>query len=240
MSAATLNARSITSVMNSDELSRKLDQNAGLEEYVRLSFNDKNPMQFKVLEEKRASNLVMLKVNLQVVSRPGVMFSDCNATRREAVKSVNPEVVRFDIVKAKNQFQVMPSLRHLYQAEVLVPSPIPPHLIVFPDSVAEDIATPVVDSERGPQRGEKNALISHSQHKNTVGVCRHGNLPVHADIWNLWCKVTQTREPACASGHENLCTCGSDTRTCCEQRICSSRYHVGIGHSGRDSEASPR
>ena len=120
------------------------------------------------------------------------------------MKSVNPEVVRFDIVKAKNQFQVMPSLRHLYQAEVLVPSPIPPHLIVFPDSVAEDIATPVVDSERGPQRGEKNALISHSQHKNTVGVRRHGNPPVHADIGT--CGVKSPR-------HGNLHV-QADTRTC--------------------------
>src|SRR6185437_14934839 len=52
MSAATLNAQSITSVMNSDELSRKLDQDAGLQDYVRLSFNDQNPMQFKVLETR--------------------------------------------------------------------------------------------------------------------------------------------------------------------------------------------
>ena len=39
-------------------------------------------------------------------------------------------VVRFDVVKASNQFQVKQSLRHLYQAEVLVPSPLPPEFIV--------------------------------------------------------------------------------------------------------------
>ena len=203
MSAATLNAQSITSVMNSDELSRKLDQDVGLQDYVRLSFNDQNPMQFKVLEEKRASNLVMLKVKLEVVSRPGVMFSDCNATRNEAVKSVNPDIVRFDIVKAKNQFQVSASLRHFYQAEVLVPSPIPPHLIVFPGSVAEDIAIPVVN-QRGSQRGEKNALSSRSKHKNTVSVHRHGNLPVHVDIGTCGAKTPR---------HVNL-RVHVDTRTC--------------------------
>ena len=80
--------------------------------------------------------------------------------------------MRFDIVKAKNQFQVSSSLRHFYQAEVLVPSPIPPHLIVFPGSVAEDIAIPVVN-QRGSQRGEKNALSSRSKHRNTVSVHRH-------------------------------------------------------------------
>ena len=162
-----------------------------------------NPMHFKVLEEKRASNLVMLKVKLEVVSRPGVMFSDCNATRNEAVKSVNPDIVRFDIVKAKNQFQVSASLRHFYQAEVLVPSPIPPHLIVFPGSVAEDIAIPVVN-QRGSQRGEKNALSSRSKHKNTVSVHRHGNLPVHVDIGTCGAKTPR---------HVNL-RVHVDTRTC--------------------------
>ncbi len=51
--------------------------------------------------------------------------------------SSSPEIVLFDVVKAKDQFVVPPELKHFYQAEVLVPSPIPPNLIVFhaPDSV---------------------------------------------------------------------------------------------------------
>ena len=94
-------------------------------------------MQFIALKQKRVANLVMLQVKLQVVSRPGVLFSDCNATRSEAVKSESPDVVRFNVVKAKNQFQVSRIQRHFYQAEVLVPSPVPPHLIVFPTPVAQ-------------------------------------------------------------------------------------------------------
>jgi len=137
LSASSLASNSIDSVMNSDELSRTLDKARGLEDYVRLSFNDKNPMQFKALQEKRVSKLVMLRVKMQVVSRPGVLFSDCNATRNDVVKSANPDVVRFDIVKAKSQFEVKQDLRHYYQAEVLVPSPIPPHLIEFPVPAAD-------------------------------------------------------------------------------------------------------
>jgi len=39
---------------------------------------------------------------------------------------------RFDIVKAKKVLHVPDTLQRFYQAEVLVPSPLPPHLIVFP------------------------------------------------------------------------------------------------------------
>jgi hypothetical protein len=132
MSASCLIAQDINSVMNSDQVSRNLDEHKGLNNFVRLSLNDKNPMQYVALKEKRVANLVMLKVNLQVVSRPGVLFSDCNATRTDAVRSSNPKVIRYDIVQQKDQFAVAPELKKFYQAEVLVPSPIPPHLIVFP------------------------------------------------------------------------------------------------------------
>jgi hypothetical protein len=75
----------------------------------------------------------VLQIKLEVVSKPGVLFFDCNATRRDAIQSCSPDVVRFDIVKAANQFGVAAELQRFYQAEILVPSPIPPHLIVFPD-----------------------------------------------------------------------------------------------------------
>jgi hypothetical protein len=39
--------------------------------------------------------------------------------------------VRFDVVKAKTAFDVAPDLRRFYQAEVLVPSPLPRHLIII-------------------------------------------------------------------------------------------------------------
>ena len=72
------------------------------------------------------ANLVMLKVNLQVVSRPGVLFSDCNATRTDAVRSSNPKVIRYDIVQQKDQFAVALEL-----TKSSCPHPFR-HLIVFP------------------------------------------------------------------------------------------------------------
>src|SRR5689334_22996662 len=80
-------------------------------------------------KEGRISNPVVLRIKLEAVSRPGVMFSNCNATRKDAILSDRPEVVRFDIVKAKSSFEVPELLR---QAEILIPSPLPPHLISFP------------------------------------------------------------------------------------------------------------
>jgi hypothetical protein len=96
-------------------------------------------MQYVVAKENRTKNLVMLQVNLQVVSRPGVLFSDCNATRADAIRSTSPKIIRFDVVQQKDQFAVAPELKKFYQAEVLVPSPIPPHLITFPLPVVSNI-----------------------------------------------------------------------------------------------------
>jgi hypothetical protein len=90
-------------------------------------------MQYVVVKEKRVQNLVMLRINLQVVSRPGVLFSDCNATRTDSIRSSSPKIVRFDVIQKQDQFEVAPELKKFFQAEVLVPSPIPPHLIAFPE-----------------------------------------------------------------------------------------------------------
>ena len=77
-------------------------------------------MMYVAKKEGRISNPVVLRIKLEAVSRPGVMFSNCNATRKDAILSDRPEVVRFDIVKAKSSFEVPELLRHNYQAEILV------------------------------------------------------------------------------------------------------------------------
>src|SRR6185437_12803015 len=80
----------------------------------------------------RISKAVVLEIKLEAVSRPDVLFFDRNATKSGAKQSVNPDIIRFDIVKAPSHFDVAERLRQFYQAEVLVPSPIPPELISFP------------------------------------------------------------------------------------------------------------
>ena len=84
MSASTLVTNSIASTMNSDEASRQLDAKAGLENYVRLSFCEKNPMLYVSLNEGRISKPVMLQVRLEALAKNGVLFSDCNAMRLDA------------------------------------------------------------------------------------------------------------------------------------------------------------
>ena len=82
MSAACLIENAIPAKMNSDALSRDLDKARGLQDYVRLSFNDQNPMKYVARTQKRVSKPVMLQIMLEVVTKPGVLFSDCNATRK--------------------------------------------------------------------------------------------------------------------------------------------------------------
>ena len=143
MSSASLVEKLIESKMNSDELSRSLDSQADLANYVRLSFGPNNPMMYQAVAEKRISQLVMLQIKLEVVSRSGARFCDCNATRGDARQSSNPSIVRFDVVRAKNQGDVEKELQRFYQAEVLVPSPIPPHLILIPNKPVAQFVKPV-------------------------------------------------------------------------------------------------
>ena len=136
MSASNLQANSLTSVMNSSELSRKLDRSKGLQGYVRLSFNNNNPMKYRAVQEERVTQVVMLEIKPEVVSRPGVLFFDSNAVRVGAIQSTSPEIVHFDVVTAPSHYAVEEKMRAYYQAEVLVPSPVPPHLILFPGDQA--------------------------------------------------------------------------------------------------------
>ena len=94
LSASSLNEQSLDAVMNSDAKSRAVDQQLGLEDFVRLSFNQENPMKYIAKSEGRISRPVVLQIMLEVVSKPGVLFFDCNATRRDAGQSSSPDVVR--------------------------------------------------------------------------------------------------------------------------------------------------
>ena len=64
-------------------------------------------------------------------------FTDCNATRIDARHAANPNIVRFDVVRARSMFDVAPDLQRFYRAEVLVPSPLPRHLIIIPSKAVK-------------------------------------------------------------------------------------------------------
>jgi hypothetical protein len=132
MSASHLLKSSIPAKLNSDDLSRKLDAKAGLENFVRLSFCSNHPMMHVAKKEGRISDPVVLKIHLDALLRPGILFCDVNATKRGASLADRPNHVRFDVVKAQSVFAVPTAVRDFYQAEVLIPSPLPPELITFP------------------------------------------------------------------------------------------------------------
>jgi hypothetical protein len=132
MSASHLLKSSIPAKLNSDDLSRKLDAKAGLENFVRLSFCSNHPMMHVAKKEGRISDPVILKIDLDALLRPGILFCDVNATKRGASLADRPNHVRFDVVKAQSVFAVPTAVRDFYQAEVLIPSPLPPELITFP------------------------------------------------------------------------------------------------------------
>ena len=118
-------------------------------------------MMYIALKENRISNPVLLELKLEVVSRAGVLFSDCNATRNGSVQSASPSIVHFDVVKMPKLCFVVVSQRHFYRAEVLVPSPIPPDLIVFP-------AQPLNFRNQKPVRTKKVLQIDTPQMKLDV------------------------------------------------------------------------
>lgn len=122
------------------------------------------------------------------------MFSDCNATRSDTVCSNNPGIVHFDVVKAKSLKAVDDDLKQFYQAEVLVPSVVPPHLLIFPmpKTHADKMGTatehlessvshpPPGDTEtsyHATQRGEGEASIAEQEAENKSLQRRRGRKP---------------------------------------------------------------
>jgi hypothetical protein len=128
-----LGEQQIDAKMSSSELSRRLDTKAGLADFVRLSFCKKHPMMYRALKEGRISRPVVLEIKLEVVSRPGVLFSAVNAASPAAKASEDASVIHFETVKADSQYSLAASEKSFFQGEVLVPDWIPPHLIKIPN-----------------------------------------------------------------------------------------------------------
>jgi len=108
-----------------NDLSRKLDQQKDLHDYVRLSFNNNHPMLAQARHEGRIEKPVILKISSEVIYWKSTQFSDLNATANGARIGSGIEHfknVRFDIV---TQPYYNEDTKHFYQAEVLVEQHIP-------------------------------------------------------------------------------------------------------------------
>jgi hypothetical protein len=126
----------------SSALSRELDTKKGLGDFVRLCFTQQHPMMYSAKKDGRLAEAVVLEIDLDVVSVPGVLFSDRNAAASDAVISRSPTEIRFDLVRCSSQFAVSLTDRRFYQAEVLVPTSVSPALI-NPLRLASGVARPV-------------------------------------------------------------------------------------------------
>lgn len=108
--------RGINHYPGSSDLSRRLDERDGLDNFVRLCLNDVHPMAFCAVAERRIVNLVWLMVDDHILNF-AALFSDKNATANGAIVDEDPSTA----LDSNDQ-----------QAEVLVPGFVAARWISFP------------------------------------------------------------------------------------------------------------
>jgi len=111
-----------------NELSRKLDKKAGLEDYVRLSFTPDHPMMYAIIKDGRIQNPVILEVDVETIFLKGSKFSDKNAARTDANIGQTFEdfsKIRVDILSTLDYLNSEQKNKPYFQAEVLVKGKIP-------------------------------------------------------------------------------------------------------------------
>lgn len=121
-----------------NEQSRKLDQNKGLEDYVRLSLCESHPMAYRIHQENNGKiKMVLLKIKIDVAKFESTLFTDINATDNNVKIGDDFEFIQkgfnFDAINLKWCYGTDP--RHKKrQAEVLVKTFIPAEYIVNLDN----------------------------------------------------------------------------------------------------------
>lgn len=112
-----------------DSLSRDLDKQYGLQDFVRLSFTKEHPMMYKAKDDGRIKNPIILEIDLKVCYFLNTKYANMNATKtgHNCGDSLNDlKAVKFDIVKLRNHFDIINiEDRKYFQAEVLVKTWIP-------------------------------------------------------------------------------------------------------------------
>lgn len=109
-----------------NQVSRNLDRESGLENYVRLIFVKRPPMYYVAKRDGRIQNPVILEVSTEVILWESTLFSDGNATADRARIGGRPRDlsrIRFDILRQSNWTNE--SEKHYWQAEVMVKNHVP-------------------------------------------------------------------------------------------------------------------
>lgn len=120
-----------------DEQSRMLDEEAGLQDFVRLSICSNHPMMYVCKKSGRISNPIILKIDPIVATFEKTLFSDRNAAARnhkQGGKLSHLSSLRWDIF-SRDYFSLDQSEKHYYQAEIMVKTWIPIRYIKNIDEV---------------------------------------------------------------------------------------------------------
>jgi len=113
-------------VPGGNELSRDLDIRKNIQDYVRLSFNKKQPMLYVAQREGRIINPFFLEISPEVIFFKNTLFSDENATANSAIiggKLEDFQRINFKFAKSGEWSDELE--KKYVQAEVLVKSHIP-------------------------------------------------------------------------------------------------------------------
>jgi len=119
------------------ELSRDLDKQSSLENYVRMSFTKDHPMLYAARKDGRLVDPIILEIDLRALllkapsfSPEATCFSDRNATANGAdigTKVDHLKKVRLDLIRSGRWAN--DDEKGLLQAEVLIPEAVPGYLI---------------------------------------------------------------------------------------------------------------
>jgi len=121
-----LQNKGIQSILLSNKLSRQLDKQKKLENYVRLSFTNYHPMSTKVKKEY-SKQLVWLEIDLEVCLWDSTLFSNINATDNNVIIKNDFDFLKtidFEVFKKRYNTLSGPEKKQ-YQAEILVKDFLP-------------------------------------------------------------------------------------------------------------------
>lgn len=116
-----------------DSLSHRLDVKHKLQDYVRLSFCDDHPMQYRL--KKQGIDLVLLKIDIKAALLESTLFSDINATANQVQIGDDLDFLRNKVnLDATQEHYVRrdsPIFKQ-HQAEILVKNFVPLQFIQMP------------------------------------------------------------------------------------------------------------
>lgn len=117
-----------------DELSHNLDLRHNLQDYVRLSFCDDHPMQYRL--KQQGVNLALLKIDLRAALLESTLFSDKNAAASDVRIGGDlnflSNCVDLDATQEHYVKKDSPIFKQ-HQAEILVKTFVPLQYIQFPN-----------------------------------------------------------------------------------------------------------